>query len=216
MQGDVVQIYSIWGTKAVEYSYDAWGNCTVVSENDNYPGLAETNPIRYRGYVYDFETGFYYLNSRYYDPQVKRFINADDASLLGVNNNFISLNLYAYCGNNPVVRQDDTGDAWETIWDALSLASSVVEVAVNSYDPWAWIGLAGDAADLLIPFIGGIGEKSLLEKQSTFFESDYSDANINRMKRGLAPQYDDGDGLYSMELHHMLGKMVIITICFLK
>ena len=115
VQGDVVQIYSIWGTKAVEYSYDAWGNCTVVYEHSSYGDLAEINPIRYRGYVYDFETGFYYLQSRYYDPQVKRFINADDASLLGANGDFASFNLYSYCGNNPVSRFDDGGDVWNIL-----------------------------------------------------------------------------------------------------
>ena len=57
-------------------------------------------------------SGFYYLQSRYYDPVAKRFINADDASLLGANGDFTSLNLYAYCGNNPVSRSDDGGEAW--------------------------------------------------------------------------------------------------------
>lgn len=66
--------------------------------------------------------------------------------------------MFAYCGNNPVSRKDENGEAFETIWDAISLASSVVEVIANPYDPWAWIALAGDAADVLIPFVGGIGE----------------------------------------------------------
>ena len=53
---------------------------------------------------------------------------------------------------------DPDGESWETIWDILSLASSATEVVANPYDPWAWIGLAGDLADVLIPFVGGIGE----------------------------------------------------------
>ena len=66
--------------------------------------------------------------------------------------------MFAYCGNNPVIREDRDGEAFETVWDAVSLASSVVDVIANPYDPWAWIALAGDAADVLIPFVGGIGE----------------------------------------------------------
>ena len=110
LQGDVVQIYSIWGTLLVEYDYDAWGNCTVVYEHSSYGDLAEINPIRYRGYVYDFETGFYYLQSRYYDPQVRRFINAD--SYVNPNGDFLGFNLYAYCSNNPTNYIDPTGEAW--------------------------------------------------------------------------------------------------------
>jgi len=77
---------------------------------------------------------------------------------LGANGDLQSYNLFAYCGNNPVNRKDTNGYAWETIWDAISLAASAIEVVANPYDPWAWIGLAGDLTDILIPFVGGIGE----------------------------------------------------------
>ena len=107
LQGDVVKIYSIWGTKLVEYDYDAWGNCTVVYEHSSYGDLAEINPIRYRGYYYDFETGFYYLNSRYYDPQVRRFISAD--IYVSTGQGMLGFNMYAYCSNNPVLNKDDSG-----------------------------------------------------------------------------------------------------------
>lgn len=66
-------------------------------------------------------------------------------------------NLYIYCDNNPVMRVDVTGDAWETIFDVVSLAFSVVDVCLNPTNPMAWIGLAGDAIDL-IPFVTGVGE----------------------------------------------------------
>lgn len=109
LQGDVVQIRSIYGTAVVEYTYDAWGN--VLSISGDYAGsLGKTNPIRYRGYFYDFETGFYYLQSRYYDPQVRRFISADDPEMLGANGTFIGYNLYAYCDNNPVMYVDSNGN----------------------------------------------------------------------------------------------------------
>ena len=68
--------------------------------------IGSMNPFRYRGYYYDTETGFYYLNSRYYDPEICRFINADHVNYLGANGDLNSFNLYAYCGNNPVIYID--------------------------------------------------------------------------------------------------------------
>ena len=87
-----------------EYSYDAWGNLLDWSGP-----LAERNPIRYRGYYYDTETGFYYLQSRYYDPQTGRFINADDPGFLGPDGDTQGYNLFAYCGNNPTNKTDSEG-----------------------------------------------------------------------------------------------------------
>ena len=75
--------------------------------------IAMKNPFRYRSYYYDFETGFYYLNSRYYDPEIGRFINADDSSVLSEGKEFINgLNLFAYCNNNPIMHSDESGEAW--------------------------------------------------------------------------------------------------------
>jgi RHS repeat-associated protein len=75
--------------------------------------LGESNPIRYRGYVYDAETGLYYLQSHYYDPTMGQFINTD--GVMGVTSDMCSYNLFAYCGNNPVVRFDAAGASWATI-----------------------------------------------------------------------------------------------------
>ena len=80
----------------------------------------------------------YYLNSRYYAPEVGRFISADTTDILSAS--VIALtdkNLYAYCDNNPIVRKDSSGAIWETAFDVGSLALSVVEVAVNPTDVWA-------------------------------------------------------------------------------
>ena len=84
LQGDVVSIINSAGVVVVEYTYDAWGKVTSFG---NIVGLY--NPIRYRGYYYDTDTGFYYLQSRYYDPVVKRFINED--SYINANCGFSSL-----------------------------------------------------------------------------------------------------------------------------
>ena len=85
------------------YEYDAWGN---VSSSGR---LAEINPLRYRGYYYDNETGFYYLQSRYYDPANRRFINADSLSSTG--QGFLGTNMFAYCNNCPTIYHDPSGHA---------------------------------------------------------------------------------------------------------
>ena len=102
--GDVTAIYR-GTTKVAEYAYDAWGNCTIVSDTN---GIGTANPFRYRSYFWDNDLQLYYLMSRYYDPQVGRFLNADgleylDPETLG------GLNLYAYCLNNPVIYTDSLG-----------------------------------------------------------------------------------------------------------
>ena len=109
LQGDIIGIYDNAGKIVVQYYYDAWGN---IHRTGYYPGsehIADANPFRYRGYYFDQETGFYYLNSRYYDPEVKRFINAD-TQVSGVGGDLRGYNAYAYCFNNPVMMVDPDGE----------------------------------------------------------------------------------------------------------
>ena len=106
MQGDVIAILNDSGTCVAEYSYDAWGNCTVTKATDT---IAYDNPLRYRGYYYDFDSGLYYLQSRFYDANTGRFINADEPTLIGANGGVVSNNLFAYCDNNPVMKSDPDG-----------------------------------------------------------------------------------------------------------
>ena len=103
LQGDVVQIIDEAGVTQAEYIYSPWGEI-ISAEGD----LAEINPLRYRGYYYDSETGFYYLQSRYYDPENHRFINADIYASTD-SGDAIACNMFAYCNNNPVVFLDSTG-----------------------------------------------------------------------------------------------------------
>ena len=103
--GDVTEIYNEAGTIVGKYSYTAFGVCTKELDTN---GIATTNPIRYRGYYYDEESELYYLQTRYYDPEIGRFIIIDDTEYL--NAEIINgLNLYVYCLNNPILYFDDTG-----------------------------------------------------------------------------------------------------------
>ena len=130
LQGDVVElIHYIPGFEyesVATYEYDAWGN---VSSSGR---LAEINPLRYRGYYYDNETGFYYLQSRYYDPANRRFINADCYTCTN-NSNEIACNMFTYCYNNPIIYHDSCGtEPVETI-DIYGNGSAYCYVYEYSY-----------------------------------------------------------------------------------
>ena len=113
--GDIVAIRDESGNIVARYEYDAWGNCTVMNAygtvNTSASFIGNSNPFRYRGYYYDTETGFYYLQTRYYDPTICRFINADNYELVA-ELSYVpgELNMYAYCGNNPIMYTDETGE----------------------------------------------------------------------------------------------------------
>ena len=115
LQGDIVALVSPEGEVLVEYSYDPWGNVTVSHGGEAVEGLeaaivAVLCPFAYRGYNYDFTTGLYYLQSRYYNPEWGRFLNVDDTNiLLATQGESLGANLFAYCGNNPVNMVDYTG-----------------------------------------------------------------------------------------------------------
>ena len=127
-QGNIAALIDSSGNVVVEYKYDAWGDHVIVLSDSSNENLAKANPFRYRGYYYDEETGLYYLKSRYYDPETGRFLNADDISYLDPET-INGLNLYAYCGNNPVMRIDENGNAW---WDWLLGAIAVIGMVALS------------------------------------------------------------------------------------
>ncbi len=120
-QGDVIRMLDSTGTTVASYEYDPFGNIITATGI-----MAEANPLRYRGYYYDRETGFYYLNSRYYDPKIGRFINAD--SYVSTGQGIVGYNMFAYCGNNPVNGTDPEGQFLEWLWEwgreVLSLTGS--------------------------------------------------------------------------------------------
>ena len=114
LQGDILKVITATGTEAAAYTYDAWGKL-LTSTGD----MAEMNPIRYRGFYYDTETGLYYLQSRYYDPETCRFINADAFASTGLG--ILGTNMFVYCNNNSIMLSDGSGtlSAW-----ALTLTDS--------------------------------------------------------------------------------------------
>lgn len=116
-QNDVISLIDGTGATVVSYVYDSWGKL-IATTGTLTTTLGANNPFRYRGYVYDVETGWYYLQSRCYDPSLGRFISSD--VLLSTGQGVLGHNAYAYCGNNPVSRIDGSGTSWEEFWEWLS------------------------------------------------------------------------------------------------
>lgn len=106
--GDVIRILDEDGTAVVSYTYDPWGVPSVTGDTE----LAAINPCSYRGYYYDQETGYYYLQSRYYDPEIGRFLNADATWTIALmQGSIVQYNLFTYCLNSPISSYDINGFA---------------------------------------------------------------------------------------------------------
>ena len=149
--GDVQAIVNTNGTVVARYLYDAFGNCTIASGTTN-TAVANANPIRYRGYYYDDDTGLYYCNARYYSPKWRRFISPDDTAYLdpeAVN----GLNLYCYCNNDPVNLVDPSGHFGFWALLGITLAAALIgggmQLASNALAGETgsdlWRGVAGAA-----------------------------------------------------------------------
>ena len=158
LQGDVVNILNASGSTVASYSYNAWGKVLTATGT-----MAAVNPLRYRGYYYDTDTGLYYLQSRYYDPEICRFINADalvnQSSVLGYN-------LFAYCCNNPVSMTDTAGNLpffaiTAAIGAVVGAVVGGIVAAKNDGNIWAGIGI-GAAAGALIGTGAGIAASAAL------------------------------------------------------
>ncbi len=130
--GVIRYIYNQNGSLYCTYTYEAWGNLIDLTFTDPGNTIAGyINPIRYKSYYFDSETGFYYLQSRYYDPVVGRFINADDAAYLGVSGTVLGRNLFSYCENTVVKNKDSNGFGlwikYLTLWDYKKIHSRVAD-----------------------------------------------------------------------------------------
>lgn len=105
--GDIVGITDVDNNLIASYTYDSWGK--VISITGSNVAVGELNPFRYRSYYYDSDIQMYYLQSRYFDPEIGRFINSDDVNYLGITESEVSYNAFAYCNNNPILGTDEDG-----------------------------------------------------------------------------------------------------------
>ena len=136
LQGDVISILNMAGNTVAKYTYDAWGKLLSVTDAQgnsitDSSHIALINPYRYRGYYFDSESNFYYLQTRYYDPETGRFISPDNIAYLNPKK-FIGLNLYAYCGNNPINKCDPTGHF--AISAIIKVIITIVAIAATVHD----------------------------------------------------------------------------------
>ena len=168
-RGDVIRIYDGAGTVVANYNYDAWGNVISVTDangaaitDSNH--IANVNPLRYRGYYYDSETGFYYVSSRYYDPEIGRWINADSSDTLTANfENFAQYNVFAYCFNNSVNMCDLDGFWAFAIAGGGYLATAGTIGVANAWNPVGWV-IVGTVAIVTVTMVGVIVYTSTVRK----------------------------------------------------
>ena len=186
---------------------DASGN--AISDSSN---IANVNPYRYRGYYYDTETGLYYLQSRYYNPEMGRFLNADNEDVLDVSNNVINdNNMFAYCTNNPINKVDDSGKfplrvqrirpnrikitftvKLRTIatYCAIKAAIYSIAAAVCYYIPGGQVGgLVCSILGITYGLVGGLIDKYGKNKKVTIWvQFDYSVTRV-RKRHGFIKSY---------------------------
>ena len=164
--GDILRAYNANGSEVARFLYDSYGN--LVSSSGT---MADKVNFRYRGYYYDAETDFYYLHTRYYSPEICRFISADQPELVPTLSQTLGqLNLFAYCNNNPIMYTDPDGKAVGAalFWGALIglivggasyVGSEVISYALTGEWDWSWGMFIGS---LIGGAIGGmIGVSSL-------------------------------------------------------
>ena len=152
LYGDVVAIASENGDIVAEYRYDAYGNTRYSSGNE----IKDINPIRYRSYYQDASTGYYFLQTRYYNPEWRRFISADSVFITG--NMLTGSNMYAYCNDNPVAFSDSQGTeatlAEKILGNAVRLASKAVSKRLTN-ETNAFFAVANNVALPLVKILGG-------------------------------------------------------------
>ena len=147
-QGNVIALINESGVIVARYLYDAWGNVSVVDNNGSLISdanhIGNLNPFRYRGYYYDTETKLYFLKTRYYDPEIGRFMTIDSIAYL-LPNVVNGLNLYSYCGNNPVMNIDTNGCSWKSFWRSVgnwfSNAGKTIWNGVKTVATTVWDGI---------------------------------------------------------------------------
>ena len=173
--GNIIGILDKNGVVIVKYKYDGWGRHKVLNASGNELTLDNCtatnkvgilNPFRYRGYYYDTETGLYYLQTRYYDPETGRFITIDDISYLAPDT-INGLNLYAYCNNNPVMNVDPTGTwSWSKFWRTIAVVGLAV-LAVGAIAAITFV-TGGAVAPVLIGAVIGFASSGVISALTQF------------------------------------------------
>ena len=153
-QGDIIKLINDNGTVAATYEYDSWGNITAIGGTLPQT-LAIYQPFRYRGYVYDNETGWYYLQSRYYNPETCRFISAD--TVFDNNAGICGYNLYAYCANNPIIYFDSTGESITLICILIGAGVGLIVGAIGGSHVAKSQGYTIDDGWLYLRYVIGFG-----------------------------------------------------------
>lgn len=210
IQNDIVALVDESGKTVVNYVYDSWGKLlSITGSLKDTVGIQ--NPFRYRGYYYDNETGMYYLKNRYYDPGLRRFISSDvvmtvTASMETLHNR----NLYAYCGENPLTRNDCAGEIWNVAVGAVGfLAGAVISLAtqVVSGDKISWIAVGASGVTtamgvLGLPIISQVIVTALGEAASSYFENGQSltDSVINGAVEGAFTYVSDRIGIVGTDV----------------
>ena len=195
LQGDVIGIIDTTGASVAKYAYDAWGKVVYSTGS-----MAAINPIRYRGYYYDAELGMYYLQSRYYDPALKRFINEDSYASTGYG--FLGMNAFSYCINNPVNCSDPYGDiviADDVVY-LVALFSIVIygTIVASPAGQEATAGVVDAVEDIIVGINRGITQHSSSSPAKVKIETalDKSFASIGTERRYRNQR----------ELHHIVAQ----------
>ena len=150
--GEITDIIDFNGNSVVKYSYDQFGKVESVT-GTKASTLGVINSMLYKGYYYDVETQLIYCNSRYYSPELCRWISPDSIEYLDPES-INGLNLYAYCGNDPINRYDPTGHAWDFILDIFSIGWSLYDFIKDpSWENFGWLAL--DVVFAVVPFLTG-------------------------------------------------------------
>lgn len=180
--GDIIGIIDKNGNSVVEYQYDTWGVILATTGN-MAASLGKINPFRYRGYIYDEETGFYYLKSRYYNPEIGKFLNADSVVDSG---SILGLNMYAYCKNDPVNYTDPTGYYFTSINSSINSVESFTVVSIGG-----WTFVSHGASSMEKIGVGGAGSyrpsqyPSYSKEEIEFVATIYSETSRDKNKDGI-------------------------------